>query len=40
MTWQYSEHSGQKKRVQGRDKINLKLAHDIVRTGSFSIICS
>lgn len=40
MTWQYSEHSGQKKRVQGRDKINLELAHDIVRTGSFSIICS
>ena len=51
MTCQYSEHSGQKKRVQGRDTINLQMAQDIyklsfgvivpVGSGSFSIIiCS
>lgn len=43
----YPEHSGQKKRVQGRDTINLQMAQDIcklfgvivpVGLGSFSII--
>ena len=49
VTCQYPEHSGQKKRVQGRDTINLKMAQDIyklfgvivpVGSGSFSMIIS
>ena len=50
VTCQYPEHSGQKKGVQGRDRINLQMAQDIyklfgvivpVGSGSFSIIiCS
>ena len=50
VTCQYPEHSDQKKRVKGRDTINLQMAQDIyklfgvivpVGSGSFSItICS
>ena len=50
VTCQYPEHSGQKKGVQGKDTINLRMAQDIyklfgvivlVGSGSFSIIiCS